>query len=67
MKIDHVCNTPLCVNPEHLRPLTNGENIRRANDETCRSGHSRAEFTYEGKNGTRVCRACRRLVEARRR
>lgn len=27
--IDHLCNNPGCVNPEHLEPVTNGENVRR--------------------------------------
>ncbi len=27
--LDHLCETPLCCNPAHLRPVTNGENIRR--------------------------------------
>jgi len=28
--IDHVCEDPMCVNPEHLEAVSNGENIRRA-------------------------------------
>lgn len=28
--VDHVCNNPACVRIEHLRLLTNGDNIRRA-------------------------------------
>lgn len=28
--IDHICNTKLCVNPEHLRELQNWKNLRRA-------------------------------------
>lgn len=27
---DHICNEPACVNPGHLRELTNSENIARA-------------------------------------
>ena len=30
MVIDHICNQKLCVNPEHLRELTNWQNLRRA-------------------------------------
>jgi hypothetical protein len=29
--IDHTCENTLCVNPEHLEAVTNGENIHRAN------------------------------------
>jgi hypothetical protein len=28
--LDHICNTRACVNPAHLRELTNGANIMRA-------------------------------------
>ncbi|GHJ59161.1 hypothetical protein NOK12_16790 [Nocardioides sp. OK12] len=28
--VDHICNNPACVRIEHLRLLTNGDNIRRA-------------------------------------
>ena len=27
--IDHLCRVPSCVNPAHLEPVTNAENIRR--------------------------------------
>lgn len=27
--IDHLCRVPACVRPEHLEPVTNGENVRR--------------------------------------
>ena len=27
--LDHRCRNPRCVNPEHLEPVTQGENIRR--------------------------------------
>lgn len=28
--LDHTCNNPPCVNPDHLEPVTNAENHRRA-------------------------------------
>ncbi len=28
--IDHLCNEPACVNPDHLRVTTQGNNIRRS-------------------------------------
>ncbi len=31
MEIDHECNTPACVNPKHLRPLTPEANTDRRN------------------------------------
>jgi len=30
LTLDHLCMTPLCVNPEHLEPVTQAENSRRA-------------------------------------
>lgn len=30
MELDHLCNNPPCVNPDHLEPVTRAENIRRA-------------------------------------
>jgi hypothetical protein len=29
MMIDHLCRTRCCINPDHLEPVTNAENIRR--------------------------------------
>lgn len=29
LQIDHLCNNPPCVNPDHLEPVTQAENIRR--------------------------------------
>lgn len=28
--LDHLCEVHRCVNPEHLEPVTNAENVRRA-------------------------------------
>jgi hypothetical protein len=29
MQLDHLCRVRICVNPDHLEPVTGGENIRR--------------------------------------
>jgi hypothetical protein len=61
LELDHLCETPLCVNPEHLEPVTRLENMRRryANYTHCKHGH---EFTpantYIRPSGHRDCRAC---------
>ena len=30
--LDHLCEEPLCVRPEHLEPVTLEENVRRGNE-----------------------------------
>ena len=29
LDLDHKCRNPICVNPDHLEPVTRGENLRR--------------------------------------
>lgn len=29
LTLDHLCETPACVRPDHLEPVTNAENLRR--------------------------------------
>ena len=31
LELDHLCRTPLCVNPDHVEPVTHRENQRRGN------------------------------------
>lgn len=62
--IDHLCRVRLCVNPAHLEPVTNRENILRgvsvvakqAAQTTCAKGHP-----FDTHNGRqRVCLTCQR-------
>ena len=60
LTIDHLCRNRRCVRPDHLEPVTSGENTRRAMRNTCIKGHPFDEantWTYRGK---RYCRTCRR-------
>lgn len=68
--IDHLCRTPSCVNPSHLEPVTQRENIirgvnqvaRHVNATECHRGHSFTEsntYIYAKRPGTRNCRKCR--------
>lgn len=71
MTIDHLCFTPLCVNPAHLRLLShqeNSSNQRVAYQTHCKNGH---EFTPENcymrlGRGRRACRACAQASYRRR-
>jgi HNH endonuclease len=49
LTIDHLCRVRLCVNPDHLEPVTNVENIRRG----LAGQHRRRTVTAEGYE---VCR-----------
>lgn len=68
MQIDHLCRVTRCVNPLHLEPVTQRENIMRspvaiaavnARKTHCKRGH---EFTPENTivhcGGKRACRTC---------
>jgi hypothetical protein len=66
MTVDHTCFTITCVNPAHLRLVTNSDNARRQRSALrshCINGH---EFTPENtylrparpRQGARDCRAC---------
>ncbi len=74
-QIDHLCRVRGCVNPTHLEPVTNRENLlrgRNVNREKthCSGGH---EFTPEntriasrsGRKGERVCRTCSNAAVSR--
>ena len=63
--VDHLCRNKLCVNPDHLEPVTWAENIRRgihtnqyAKQVTCIRGH---DFDYITPDGRRQCKTCAKL------
>ena len=71
----HSCDTPACVNIEHLRPGTHLENARdrdgrsrngNKNKTHCKQGHPFDEAnTYIKKTGARGCRTCHRTQVAK--
>lgn len=62
LHLDHLCRHRLCVNPDHLEPVTQTENNRRAaranRKSHCPKGHAMTpENTVPGRQ--RQCRICR--------
>lgn len=66
--LDHLCRTPSCVNPDHLEPVTNEENIRRgfgawavnSRKVVCKNGHPlHGDNLVMSGHGTRRCLTCR--------
>lgn len=75
--IDHLCRVRNCINPKHLEPVTQGENLRRADiydiggyhsaKTHCPQGHSYSgnNLYVRPQNGKRECRACMRSSNRR--
>ena len=76
LQLDHLCRNPSCVRPDHLEPVTPGENVRRgrlvalrdatfvnnnASKTACPRGHLYDLFTPRG----RGCSTCRNAYNAR--
>lgn len=66
--IDHLCRVRHCVNPNHLEPVTRGENVKRGEAgkyqtlrTECPKGHKYdEENTFTSKQNKRICRKCAR-------
>jgi hypothetical protein len=68
LTLDHLCNVKHCVNPDHLEPVTNRENILRLETAVARqhleATHCPKGHPYSGPNlkrrqrGWRGCRTC---------
>jgi len=76
MVVDHVCDHRQCVNPGHLRVVTQRVNVLRGTSPSainarkthCKHGHPFDEAnTHVTKAGNRSCRTCHRLGESARR
>lgn len=81
--LDHICRNTRCANPEHLEPVTNGENVRRgisadatraryAAQTECKRGHPLSGDnirTFIARNGSahRTCKMCSADGQRRRR
>lgn len=64
LTIDHLCRNTLCMNPQHLEPVTASENSRRANSlrirtHCARGGHELPPIGAK----SRGCSVCRRELQ----
>jgi HNH endonuclease len=66
LTLDHLCRHTMCVNPAHMEPVTNSENMRRSNASRlaargglCMAGLHPMADAYVSPNGVRSCRECR--------
>ena len=71
--VDHICRVRSCVNPSHLRLLTNTQNIlcgegvtaRNARKTHCPRGHAlEGDNLYRYPDGRRSCQTCQRARKA---
>lgn len=69
LQIDHLCRVRICVNPEHLEPVTSRENslrgitiaARNVSRAHCPNGHEYTPENTKVRNGHwRSCRECHR-------
>ena len=72
LTIDHLCRVRACINPEHMEPVTRGENVLRgvgpaamaARVTHCPQGHAYAGWNLTiKKDGARRCRTCHNAQE----
>lgn len=64
LTIDHLCRNRLCIEPTHLEPVTNRENIQRGGNSLkthCPQGHPYDEVNTASRNNRRYCRTCERV------
>ena len=74
LQLDHLCKNTLCVNPDHLEPVTARENLmrgdtigaRNAAKTHCVNGHELTPENVYLWRGMRNCRICRKAASRRR-
>jgi len=65
--LDHACDNKRCVNPEHLRVMSSGDNTRRhyAKQTHCANGHPLSGKNLYFENRLRKCKICHALYVRR--
>ncbi len=62
LTIDHVCKQKTCMNPDHMEPVTGGENVRRALKVAyCKRGHAQTpenRYRYGKSKKKERCKPC---------
>lgn len=70
LTLDHLCRNRKCVRPDHLEPVTRGENVLRGigpSGVAVRATHCPKGHPYSGENlvikkdGSRRCKECHRI------
>lgn len=73
LQLDHLCRSRRCVNPQHLDPVTQAENLRRGLQGALRQPSAKCPKDHDYGDGTqktatgrrRLCRTCRRATQQR--
>ena len=74
LTLDHLCRNTLCVNPSHLEPVTNRENVlrgtgpsaRNARKTVCGQGHPLTSDNVRMEGSSRRCLTCQREYNRKR-
>lgn len=74
LELDHLCRNKVCVNPDHLEPVSHRENVLRGIGPTaenakrvaCKYGHALADHNLimAKRHRARRCRICKNAIQS---